>query len=149
MYITLLLLEKSFIWCLAFLSWVNLLLWVVNVRQLRKSGVPGGNRTQAWRPARLVSNLPLTSTNNFILVPSSPLYHILLHHSLHPSWLPFIFYLPPRHSCCSFNGAVQWEQKGVKIVINRSIMMCSLAVKYPLPCPKEPSREERKLFQLL
>jgi hypothetical protein len=81
--------------------------------------------------------------------PHHALYHLLLHLSLHHSRLPFIFSLPPRHSCCSFNGAVQWEQKGVKIGINRSIMMCSLAGQYPLPCPKEPSREERKLFQRL
>ncbi len=34
------------------------------------------------RPARLVSILPLTSTNNFILVYLSPIHHFLLHLSL-------------------------------------------------------------------
>ncbi len=33
-------------------------------------------------------------------------------------------------------GTVQWELRGVKIGINRSLMMHSLAGKCPLPCPK-------------
>jgi hypothetical protein len=33
-------------------------------------------------------------------------------------------------------GTVQWELKGVKIGVNRSIMMYSLPGKCSLPCPK-------------
>ncbi len=59
----------------------------------------------------------------------------------------------PDHNCTSSNkintiseeleiqdlkgtSNVQWELSGVKIGINRSILMSSLAGKSPLPCPK-------------
>ena len=35
-----------------------------------------------------------------------------------------------------FKDTVQWELRGVKIGINRSLMMYSLAGKCHLPCPK-------------
>jgi hypothetical protein len=35
-----------------------------------------------------------------------------------------------------FKATVQWELRGVKIGINRSIMMYTLASKCLLPCPK-------------
>ncbi len=37
---------------------------------------------------------------------------------------------------CLFKGTVQRELRGVKIGINRSLMMYSLAGKCHLPCPK-------------
>ncbi len=42
-------------------------------------------------------------------------------------------------------GTVQWELRGVKIGISRSIIMSSLAGKCPLPCPKG-HHHERSTF---
>ena len=36
----------------------------------------------------------------------------------------------------NIKGTVQWKLRWVKIGINRSIMMSSLAGKFPLLCPK-------------
>jgi hypothetical protein len=44
----------------------------------------------------------------------------------------------------SVKGSVQWELNGIKIGINRSIMLFSLAGKCPLPCPKG-HRHERSI----